>query len=321
MSSSRIAHPLTVIILAAAVAISVGFNIIQFQISRSVQDSISELQNENRQLREQLLAARSISDGSSAGSTVQNNTDDDDDDDDGGGGGDQQEPPLSLSDPASSGAKSITAVAVKTVATRDGFFQTMRYEGAVMDIVVEIVENGQGRVLVNTEVPTGVDFQSSAKTAVQVAQDITGVKLSSSDVVFSITAKGDAEDLQAVDGGSAGAAMTILLVSELQGNSNLNPKVLITGAINPDGTIGAVGGIYEKAQAAGSYGAELFLVPRGQATYLSESCEESRQGPVIYRTCRSEPRPLSELTEERFGMEVVEVSTVREALDRFTTVQ
>src|SRR5690606_28277193 len=124
MSSSRIAHPLTVIILAAAVAISVGFNIIQFQISRSVQDSISELQNENRQLREQLLAARSISDGSSAGSTVQNNTDDDDDDDDGGGGGDQQEPPLSLSDPASSGAKSITAVAVKTVATRDGFFQT-----------------------------------------------------------------------------------------------------------------------------------------------------------------------------------------------------
>ncbi len=314
MSSSRIAHPLTVIILAAAVAISVGFNIIQFQISRSVQDSISELQNENRQLREQLLAARSISDGSSAGSTVQNNTDDD-------GGGDQQEPPLSLSDPASSGAKSITAVAVKTVATRDGFFQTMRYEGAVMDIVVEIVENGQGRVLVNTEVPTGVDFQSSAKTAVQVAQDITGVKLSSSDVVFSITAKGDAEDLQAVDGGSAGAAMTILLVSELQGNSNLNPKVLITGAINPDGTIGAVGGIYEKAQAAGSYGAELFLVPRGQATYLSESCEESRQGPVIYRTCRSEPRPLSELTEERFGMEVVEVSTVREALDRFTTVQ
>ncbi len=314
MSSSRIAHPLTVIILAAAVAISVGFNIIQFQISRSVQDSISELQNENRQLREQLLAARSISDGSSAGSTVQNNTDDD-------GGGGEQEPPLSLSDPASSGAKSITAVAVKTVATRDGFFQTMRYEGAVMDIVVEIVENGQGRVLVNTEVPTGVDFQSSAKTAVQVAQDITGVKLSSSDVVFSITAKGDAEDLQAVDGGSAGAAMTILLVSELQGNSNLNPKVLITGAINPDGTIGAVGGIYEKAQAAGSYGAELFLVPRGQATYLSESCEESRQGPVIYRTCRSEPRPLSELTEERFGMEVVEVSTVREALDRFTTVQ
>jgi uncharacterized protein len=54
-------------------------------------------------------------------------------------------------------------VAVKAVATTDGFFQTVRYEGAVMDIVVEIIENGQGRILVNTEVPTGVDFQSSAK--------------------------------------------------------------------------------------------------------------------------------------------------------------
>ncbi|HEX7033692.1 MAG TPA: S16 family serine protease [Nitrososphaera sp.] len=313
MSSSRIASPLTVIILAVAVAISAGFNIIQFQISRSVQDNISELQSENSQLREQLSAARSVSDSSSPGSAVQNNTDDD--------GSVQQQPSLSFSDRARSGARSITAVAVKTVAASDGFFQTVRYEGAVMDIVVEIIENGQGRVLVNTEVPTGVDFQSSAKTAVQVAQDITGVDLSSSDIIFSITAKGDAEDLQAVDGGSAGAAMTILLISELQDNSNLNPKVLITGTINPDGTIGPVGGISEKAEAAGNYGAELFLVPKGQATYLSESCEESRQGPVIYRTCRSEPRPLSELTEERFGMNVVEVSTVREALEHFTAMQ
>lgn len=311
--SRRIARPLLLIILAAAVAISTGFNIIQFQISRSAQDRISDLQNENSQLREQLSDSRNVSDSPSPGSGVQNNA--------GGDIGGQQEPPLSFSDPAGSGAGSITAVAVKTVAIGDGFFQTMRYEGAVMDIVVEIIENGQGRVLVNTQVPTGVDFQSSAKTAVQVAQDITGVKLSSRDVIFSITAKGDAEDLLAVDGGSAGAAMTILLISELQGNSNLNPKVLITGTINPDGTIGPVGGIYEKAQAAGNYGAELFLVPKGQATYLSESCEESRQGPVIYRTCRSEPRPLSELTEEEFGMEVAEVSTVHEALDRFATVQ
>jgi hypothetical protein len=52
---------------------------------------------------------------------------------------------------------------------------------------------------------------------VKVAEDLTGVRLSSKDVVFSITAKGNAEDLQTVDGGSAGAAMTILLMmSELQ---------------------------------------------------------------------------------------------------------
>ncbi|HXG05840.1 MAG TPA: S16 family serine protease [Nitrososphaera sp.] len=314
MRNSLLARPLTVIILAASVAISVGINIIQFQISRSAQDSISELQKENSQLREQLDAASSISGISSPDATAQNNTAHDD-------GNGQQERSLSFSNPLRSGAGSITAVAVKTVASSNGFFQTVSYEGAIMDIVVEIIENGQGRVLVNTEIPTGVDFQSSAKTAVQVAQDITGVDLSSSDIIFSITAKGDAEDLRAVDGGSAGAAMTVLLVSELQGNSTLNPNVLITGTINPDGTIGAVGGIYEKAEAAGSYGAHLFLVPEGQATYLSESCDESRQGPIIYRTCRSEPRPLSELTEERFGMRVVEVSTVREALEFFANMR
>lgn len=93
---------------------------------------------------------------------------------------------------------------------------------------------------------------------------------------------------------------------------------LITGAINPGGTIGPVGGIYEKTEAAGSYGAKLFLVPKGQATYLSESCQESRLGLVIYRTCKSEPKPLSDLTEERFEMKVIEASTVREVLGHFT---
>lgn len=304
--SSQIAQRFAIIILAAAVAISAGFNIIQFQMSKSAQDNIAKLQNENSQLREQLIAAKDI-DSSTSDSADQNDEEE------------VQQSPASFSDASnnSSFARSITAVAVKATATTDGFFQTVRYEGSVMDIVVEIIENGQGRILVNTEIPTGVDFQSSAKTAIKVAQDVTGIQLSSKDIIFSITAKGDAKDLQAVDGGSAGAAMTILLISELQGNLDLNQSVLITGSINSDGTIGPVGGIYEKAEAAGRYGAEVLLVPKGQATYLSESCQESRQGPILYRTCKSEPKPLSDLTQERFGMKVLEVSTVREALDHF----
>ena len=207
-----VARRFTMIILAAAIAISANFNIVQFQLSKSIQDNIAELQNENSQLREQLITAKST-DNSSSYSAEHNNG--------------IQQAPLSLSDANNSSlSRSITAVAVKAVATTDGFFQTVGYEGAVMDIVVEIIENGQGRILVNTEVPTGVDFQSSAKIAVKVAQDLTGVRLSSKDVIFSITAKGNAEDLQAVDGGSAGAAMTILLMSELQGKSNLNQTVL-----------------------------------------------------------------------------------------------
>ena len=73
--------------------------------------------------------------------------------------------------------------------------------------------------MVNTEVPTGVDFQTSATTAVKIAQSVTGVTdLNKKDVIFSIKSKGNnsaSNDLQAVDGPSAGAAMTVLLAAEL----------------------------------------------------------------------------------------------------------
>ncbi len=45
------------------------------------------------------------------------------------------------------------------------------------------------------------------------------------------------------------------------GGWKVNPKVMMTGMINPDGTIGPVGGILEKASAAASVGAKLFLIP------------------------------------------------------------
>jgi ABC-type microcin C transport system permease subunit YejB len=41
-----VARRFTMIILAAAVAIAASFNIVQFQLSKSIQDNIAELQNE-----------------------------------------------------------------------------------------------------------------------------------------------------------------------------------------------------------------------------------------------------------------------------------
>ena len=165
-------------------------------------------------------------------------------------------------------SQSITAVAVRAIPVTDGFFQTVQYQGTVMEISVDI-RDGNGLVLVNTEIPTGVDFQTSARTAVKVAQSMSGAELGDKDVIFSINAKGNstASDLQAVDGPSAGAAMTVLLAAELGagGNTELKQDVLITGTINPDGTIGPVGDVPEKAISAGQYGAKIFLVPSSQA--------------------------------------------------------
>ncbi|MBI5147144.1 MAG: hypothetical protein HZA84_08025 [Thaumarchaeota archaeon] len=213
-----------------------------------------------------------------------------------------------------SGSKSITAVAVRPILSSDGFFQNVQYQGTVMSITVDIRE-GTGLVLVNTEIPTGVDFQTSAKTAVHVAQEYTNANLSDKDIIFSITAKNN-EELQAVDGQSAGMAMTVLLVMEIQ-EKQINDKVLLTGTIQPDGTIGPIGGVAEKADAAGKYGAKTFIVPTGQAITMVQECEESQNGPFLYKSYRSEAKPLSPITEEKYGMSIVEATDLASVLGYF----
>jgi uncharacterized protein len=206
---------------------------------------------------------------------------------------------------------SITAVAVRPVLTRSEFFQNVQYDGTVMTIEI-FTHQGTGLVLVNTAIPTGVDFQSSAKTAAEVAEKYLQTDLSDTDIIFSITADED-EHLQAVDGQSAGAAMTVLLISSLQ-NKKLNDDVIMTGTINPDMSIGMVGGISEKSDAAGKYGAKTFLVPNKQGIIFVEECNESKTGNFIYKSCSSEQKSLSPITEDKYRMETIEVSNIKDAL-------
>lgn len=214
-------------------------------------------------------------------------------------------------------SESIEAVAVRPVLESDGIFETTTYQGIVMKITVDI-RDGSGLVLVNTAIPTGVDFQTSAKTAVLVAQKITNVDLSKKDVIFSISSDNN-QELQAVDGGSAGGAMTVLLLSEILGKS-LNDKVLMTGTIIDDGTIGEIGGVAEKADAAGKFGARIFLVPQGQAIVEVQSCDEKTEGGFTYRSCTAQEKPLSTITEKQYGMKVIEVNNIEQALSYFNAM-
>ena len=93
--------------------------------------------------------------------------------------------------------------------------------------------------------------------------------------------------------------------------------MLLTGTIQPDGTIGPIGGAAEKADAAGKYGAKTFIVPKGQAITMVQECQESQQGPFLYKTCKSEAKPLSPTTEEKYGMKVVEATDLKSVLDYF----
>ncbi len=210
---------------------------------------------------------------------------------------------------------SISAVAVYPVTQSDGFFQTTSYNGTILKITVD-VRDGTGLVLANTAIPEGVDFQNSARIAARVAQNVTGVDLSKKDVIFSITT--DNQNLQAVDGGSAGGAMTVLLSSAILGKS-INSHVLMTGTIQSDGTIGPIGAVLEKAQAAANYGAKIFLVPLGQGTVEEQKCTQTNQGSFVYQSCSPQEESLSPIMESKYGMKVIEVENISDVMKYFNS--
>ena len=171
---------------------------------------------------------------------------------------------------------------------------------------------GTGKVLIDVNnLFFFVDTQNSIRTAREVAQNISGVDLSKVDLTYSVDA-----NVSAVEGPSAGAALTIGTIAAVEGKP-INSSVIITGTINPDGTIGPIGAILEKAQAAKSVGATLFLVPQGQGTTSTykpvQTCKNL--GPLIY--CTSDYQGAKTDISSATGITVKEVSTVRDALNYF----
>jgi len=68
-----------------------------------------------------------------------------------------------------------------------------------------------------------------------------------------------------IGGPSAGLAFTLALIDELSRGDLLGKtRVAATGTMSPDGKVGAIGGLVQKAVAVRDSGATLFLVPTGQ---------------------------------------------------------
>lgn len=73
-------------------------------------------------------------------------------------------------------------------------------------------------------------------------------------------------DTERVSGPSAGLAFALAIVDELTpGGLTGGRTVAVTGSIEADGSVGAVGGVAQKAVAARRNGASIMLVPAGEA--------------------------------------------------------
>lgn len=128
----------------------------------------------------------------------------------------------------------------------------------------------------------------SADVAVSYAMSYLGLNESRYNVTFTI----DSESTN-ISGPSAGLAFTLLSISALK-HMPLNHNFTMTGTINSSGIVGLVGGVYDKIQAAKSYGSRFILVP-----YVGNY---SFQYMVYY------------LSQQAYGIPVIEVHNVSQAI-------
>ncbi len=148
---------------------------------------------------------------------------------------------------------------------------------------------GNGTVTVNGGSPdVANNTLQSIQTAIGYATADLGLKKGSYD--FNITIGSNGVN---VSGPSAGLAFTLLTLSALE-HKDLSPNFTVTGTISANGSVGPIGGIFDKVQAARSGNARFIIAP-----YVSNTSSEY----MLYY-----------LSQQAYGIPVVEVQNVSQAI-------
>ncbi|NIM47336.1 MAG: hypothetical protein GTN40_04235 [Candidatus Aenigmarchaeota archaeon] len=183
--------------------------------------------------------------------------------------------------------------------------------GVVTPLIVEI-KPGNGKILTNIEkLLFWIDTQQSIQVAKQVAEDVTKLDVDKYDLIYTVKS-----EATLVGGPSAGASLTVATIAALQ-KKEIKSDIMMTGTINPDGTIGEVGGILEKAKIAKELGAKVFLVPEGQGTQTYLKPEENcvRRGGFIF--CTTKYKEITVNIGKDVGISVIEIEDINDALKYF----
>lgn len=189
--------------------------------------------------------------------------------------------------PVATGFSEVTVMAPAVAQTSEGWIGVPSY-------ITVWAEPGKGGIFLDTYPFTQVDTEGSARIAADVAASLGGVDLSAVDIFIQIRS-----DSPIIGGPSAGGTLSVAILASLL-NRTANPAVVMTGTINPDGTIGPIGGVVQKAEAAKATGATKFLVPTGQTT--------ARENPSSLNVVN-----IEEYAMEHWNLTVLEVDDLREA--------
>ena len=182
--------------------------------------------------------------------------------------------------------------------------------GVLTKIKITVTE-GAGDVYVATASLTEVDMQATARIAAQIACELLGYDYSDYDFLIKVESRSII-----VGGPSAGAIMTIGIISALTG-WDIRKDVLMTGTINPDGSVGPVGGILEKIEAAAQQDVKLFLIPLGQSIVVKYEIIQKQVGPFVFTQVKPVRVDLAEYAREKWNIKVLEVADIAEAASIF----
>ncbi|MBE5728131.1 hypothetical protein IHE50_01800 [Candidatus Parvarchaeota archaeon] len=157
---------------------------------------------------------------------------------------------------------------------------------AVLNVTVT---NGTGQVFLGSTPLTQTDTQAQAVISTDVACESLNLNCNHYNFYYFITSNSPE-----VGGPSAGGAFAIAAMSVLTGKP-LSKTVAMTGTANPDGSIGIVGDVSEKSEAAADMGIKVFLYP---------SSNNVSQSAVSY--------------DEAQGMTLIPISSIDQAFQYFT---
>ncbi len=202
--------------------------------------------------------------------------------------------PISMATPSLPAERTVKVTALAVYTKSDG-----TAGGTTNTVTVSVrrkKDSGLKIGIFNSEVEgTGPMWRASAWSAVTLACLILGVNPEHFE--FSYDAGGGR-----IDGPSAGGITTVATMAALLGDK-VRDDVTMTGTINPDGTIGPVGGIPQKLEGAHKAGKKLVLIPAGQRYDYDENLKKKVD--VIDKG-------------KKLGMTVKEVGDVFQAYQIFT---
>ena len=162
----------------------------------------------------------------------------------------------------------------------------LQYNKGTLTIISLNITKGNGSIMVSGPNVTGNSTIFSANTAVAAASKYLKIDMNNYNFNYHIY------NVTNVSGPSAGTAMALLVISAYT-HKPIPNNVTVTGTISYNGTVGEIGGVYDKINAAALNGITYAIVPYAQ--------NGSFENMLYY------------ITQQKFGVPLDQVSNLSQA--------